>query len=119
MNLAWIITEHGMRWMERGIQPEDFIGFVSLMLNPESADGAVKQLDAGYQHGGGWRPMEGFTLGEGYTLRYPGDPDLSPLAWALMSEKEIVVVYPHAIFLVAQLDPETSKVISFEAARMD
>lgn len=113
MNVGWIITEDGLRWMERGIQPEDFIGFVSLMLDPSLPQKAAEQLDAGYAHGGGWQPMPGFGMDpETQALTYPGDPALRPLAYADIND-ERVLCYPHAFFAVVQKDG------TFEAARMD
>ena len=89
----------------------DELGFLPEMIDQEDPRSAAAQFDANYGHGGGWRPMKGFTV-KGFVLRYPGDPPYEPIAmWPLRDE--MIVVYPHAIVAVFQKDG------SFDVCRMD
>lgn len=94
------------------------LGFIPGWLDPAEEDCVRDQLDKHYQHGGGWQPMEGWTLGkveDGLFLTYSkeeGDPPYYPLAIGIM-RKEMVIVYPHAWVAIVQRD------MSFEVARMD
>ena len=90
----------------------DMLGLIPHFLDAGDARPAHEQLDANYQHGGGWRPMPGFKLGHQMTLRYPGDPALQPLAVMRLRQEEIYM-YPHGFVAIVQPDG------SFEAARMD
>jgi hypothetical protein len=90
--------------------PED-IGFIPLWLDEGDPRSAAQQLDAHYQHGGGWRPQEGFKL-QGHKLKYPGDPAMKPLAFTAL-RNEMVLIYPYGYVVVLQEDG------SFEACRMD
>lgn len=105
--LNWQITEHAPPY-----RLEDMIGFVSLMLREDDPRPAAKQLDAGYSHGGGWRPFKGHTLGDDNSLKYPGDPKMKPWAFAKLRD-ELICVYESAWFAVIQPDR------SFEVCRMD
>lgn len=88
------------------------LGLIPEFLSESSPAKAVEQLDQAYRHGGGWRPMRGFTLQPNDNLYYPGDPPLAPLAQAML-RFERIVIYPHAWVAVIQPDR------SFEVARMD
>ena len=89
------------------------IGLIPYFLTEEDPRSAREQFDANYQHGGGWRPLEGWkfdtkTLG----LTYPGDPELMPIAFTMLREEKILF-YPYAQVMVLQPD------MSFEVSRMD
>jgi hypothetical protein len=72
-----------------------------------------EQLDDRYAHGGGFRPMKGFTMTGDYVLHYPGDPPFKPAAFSTFGD-EIVIFYPQCSLLcVLQLDA------SFEVTRVD
>ena len=88
------------------------LGFLPGMLSQSNPKSATKQLDDGYQHGGGWSPFPGFKLQANNALSYPGDPPLSPLATAKLRD-ELIVFYPYAWVAVIQPDR------SFEVCRMD
>lgn len=112
MLTPWIITPEGMKLTEQGIQPEDFIGYVSMMLNDEDPRSVREQLDANYQHGGGWQPLAGAALDDKGRMVYPGDPPLAPLAYTRV-RGELVFCYDHAFFGIVQPGGEA------EFARMD
>jgi hypothetical protein len=91
----------------------DFLGFIPQFLSPADPRPAAEQLDANYQHGGGWRPMTGWTFDPlTNRLSYPGDPPLTPAAVGYLRD-EVILVYPHAWVLILQKDG------SFEVSRMD
>jgi len=104
-----------MSIMLRIIHPQatlDHFGLLPEFVNIEDERKAVEQLDANYQHGGGWMPMKNFKMLEGNILQYPGDPPLQPLG-VMELRDERIYVYQHGIVAVVQPDG------SFEAARMD
>lgn len=113
MLTPWIITPEGVKLTQQGIQPEDFIGYVSMMLNDEDPRSVREQLDANYQHGGGWQPLAGATLGEKMRMVYPGDPPLEPLDYTVVRE-EMCICYACAFFGIVQRGGEAA-----EFARMD
>ena len=61
---------------------EQLIGPLPSFLDPADPRPAREQFDANYQHGGGWRPIKGFTCDwkKDGTIHYPGDPPLKPIA---------------------------------------
>jgi hypothetical protein len=92
------------------------LGYLPEMLSEDDPRSAKEQLDAGYQHGGGWRPMSGWKRngdGPSASIQYPGDPPLKPLAATFLHGKEAIVFYPHGFVLILQRNN------SFEVARMD
>jgi hypothetical protein len=90
----------------------DHVGAIPLMVSERNPQRATEQLNAGYGHGGGWRPFDGFAMGRDHSLKYPGDPPLRPLAQAWLRD-ELIIVYEHAWVAVVQPDG------SFEVCRMD
>ena len=72
----------------------------------------IQVFDICYAHGGGFRPMEGFTHDDEYTLSYTGDPDMYPLI-QITRGLEQVYIYQHSWVGVVGLDG------SFQVARMD
>jgi len=88
------------------------LGYIPHWLNDDNPEGAVKQIDANYRHGGGWHSFKGFTLGKGMELTYPGDPPLKPLARAKLRD-ELVYFYDHSWVAVIQENG------SFDVARID
>jgi hypothetical protein len=91
---------------------EEMFGLIPHFIHEDNPAKAVEQLDNNYRHGGGWRPMKGFTLLEGDKLQYPGDPALTPLGEMTLRDERIVM-YQYGFVAVIQKDG------SFEAARMD
>ena len=93
------------------LDPFAVLGFIPGMLSELDPRPAREQLDSGYQHGGGWRPLSGWTR-EGVKIRYPGDDPLTPLSWGLLRD-EAILVYESAWVMILQRDG------SFEVGRMD
>lgn len=94
-------------------QLPDLLGLIPAMLSRDDPRPAKEQFDEHYAHGGGWRPIEGWTLTwPGGSLFYSGDPPLRPLAQAQL-HGELIIVYPHAWVCIKQADG------SFEVARLD
>ena len=91
--------------------PEE-LGFLPSFLSESDPRTAREQLDANYQHGGGWSPMKGWTFGPADRLSYTGDPAMKPLA-EMSLRGERVLIYPSAWVVVVQPDG------SFEVSRMD
>jgi len=91
----------------------DQVGFIPSFLDEDDPRPAAQQLDANYQHGGGWRPQKGFTYNpKTGALHYPGDPPFTPIA-LLVLRKELILIYQYGYVAVVQPDG------SFEACRMD
>jgi hypothetical protein len=89
------------------------LGMLPFFIDPQDPRPAREQLDANYQHGGGWVPVEGFERDErNGKLYFPGDPPMSPIAFMRLRD-EMVVFYPFAFVAVVQKDG------AFEVARMD
>jgi hypothetical protein len=98
---------------EKGFDPEDF-GLILTMLDSNDRRSAKEQLDEGYQHGGGWRPQEGFKFDKHTgAMTYPGDPPFKPRA-AIKLRHELVVLYPFDYVAIMPDDKST-----FEICRMD
>jgi hypothetical protein len=83
------------------------------MLSEVNLQSAKVQLDRGYKRFGGWKPMPGFILGEGFELIYFGDPPLFPLAVTKL-HNDLIYVYPHDWVMIYSLSGKT-----FEVSRMD
>lgn len=90
----------------------DSIGFIPEMLSEANPKSAVKQLNAGYRHGGGWKPFKGFELRADNSIKYPGNPAHKPLAVMKLRDEQIFV-YESGWVMVLQPDR------SYEIARMD
>jgi hypothetical protein len=88
------------------------LGSLPYWLDPADKRPAKEQLDAHYQHGGGWRPFEGFKMTTGWGIKYPGDEPLEPIGF-LRFRDEVVIFYPCSWVLILQDDK------SFEICRMD
>ena len=90
----------------------EHLGLLPGMLSLNDPRPAREQLDANYQHGGGWRPFTGFRLRKDNTLVYPGDPPTIPLAMTTLRD-ELIVFYDCSWVAIIQPDR------SFEVCRMD
>jgi hypothetical protein len=93
------------------LKPVD-LGFLPGLIDEDDLRSVSAQLDDKYRHGGGWRPMPGFTIRDGFVLKYPGDPPMKPLAMTSL-RKEVIVFYPYSFLGVFQPDG------SFEVSRVD
>lgn len=112
----WTITEHGQK---RGFTSEG-LGFIPYFLNALDTRPAAKQIDANYDHGGGWRPMGNgkWSLDpETHRLTYDCGPDdedehYLPLATCRIGQERLyfydcawtAIVQPNGSFEVARLD---------------
>ena len=93
----------------------EHLGLLPDMLDENDPRCARDQLDANYQHGGGWYPMKGFKLDANKLdlgLRYPGDPPMMPMA-ATKLRDETIVLFECEWVAIIQRDG------SFEVCRMD
>jgi hypothetical protein len=87
-------------------------GFIPGMLNDNDPRSTRDQLDAGYAHGGGWRPFKGHTMLEDGALSYPDDMPLLPRSTIYFREDR-VVLYDHGWVAIVKPDG------SYEVCRMD
>ena len=102
-----------MIWQVRPGTHPDMIGEVPSFLSEDDDRPAAEQFDSNYAHGGGWRPMEKWSLNpDGCVIAYPGDPPLKPLAMTTLRD-ELILIYPHAWVVIVQKDG------IFEISRMD
>ena len=90
----------------------DHVGMIPHWLDESDMRNARDQLDDHYQHGGGWRPFEGFKLNRDKSIEYDGDPALKPLAIMKLRD-EIVVMYQYGWVMILQPNG------TFEICRMD
>jgi hypothetical protein len=93
------------------VTPEH-LGLLPMMLDTNDPRPAREQLDSNYQHGGGWRPFNGFKLRRDNALVYPGDPPTIPLAMTMLRD-ELIVFYESEWVAIIQPDR------SFEVCRLD
>lgn len=61
---------------------------------------------------GGWRPQNGYTIKDGSTLHYPGDPPIHALAVSVLRD-ETLILFQHDLLAIIQRDG------SFEVSRID
>lgn len=72
-----------------------------------------EQIAEHYAHGGGYSPMDGWTLDTASNnITYPDDEPLIPRA-SLLVRDELVIVYDYAFVAIVQADG------SFAVVRMD
>jgi hypothetical protein len=88
------------------------LGRIPEMLDLTNPAPARDQFNANYQQGGGWRPRDGFTLGDDDHLGYPGDEPMSPIA-EIRFRAERILFYEYAVVVIVQPDR------SFEVCRMN
>jgi len=83
----------------------DLLGFLPSILLPEDPRPAREQLADRYSHGGGYSPFgkDLWELDEDFTLTYPGDPEMKPVAaLTLPQSTESVLLYPHQMAAIIQ-----------------
>lgn len=102
--LDWVALHPDMR--------ADMLGLLPGMLDENDERPAREQFNAHYQHGGGWRPFNGFELNADLSLSYPGDPPMRALACTKLRDEMIVF---HDCSWVTILQPNGDH----ETARMD
>jgi hypothetical protein len=88
------------------------LGYLPSFLSEVDPRKVAEQFNENYAHGGGWDPFQGFTLGTDFSLKYPGDPAMKPVAMLAFREEK-VFVYESAWVAIVQPDG------TFEVCRMD
>lgn len=89
------------------------LGLLPAMLDDRDERTAREQIDANYQHGGGWRPIPEFTMSRlSLAIKYPGDPALTAIATAKL-RTETIVFYEGKFVAIIQESGD------FEVARID
>jgi hypothetical protein len=89
------------------------LGFIPSFLSEDNPKSAREQINDNYGHGGGWHPTPGHTMDkDDYSIKYPGDPRLFPLARTMLRH-EIILFYQHDLLAIVQPDG------SFEISRVD
>ena len=105
-----------MIWNIDGDVPNaiELLGFIPSFLHEDDTRPAAEQIAENYSHGGGWRPMAGWTLdlSDGGAIAYADDPPLRPIAHAKLRD-EMIIVYPHGWVAIVQRNG------AFEISRMD
>lgn len=92
---------------------EKLIGYLPSFLDLADPRPAAEQFDERYAHGGGWRPMDGWSMDpHSCAIEWPGDPRLIPIA-ATEFRDEVICVYEHAWVAIIQPDR------SYQICRMD
>ena len=92
---------------------ENMAGDLRFFANENSDTPLNKQINKAYSFGGGWNPLNGFEFNqETKGIKYPGDPELLPLAVATFKEQQ---VYLYHYSWVAIVNPDKS----FEVSRVD
>ena len=87
-------------------------GIIGLLDNLDEP--FVAQIERNYQHGGGWRPLPGWTFdGQARTIKYPRDEALKPLVEIVTEAGDVALVYAYAWVCVVQPDG------AFDVARLD
>lgn len=94
----------------------DRLGAIPHFIRESDERDVIDQIDDRYKHGGGWINMTvgkgGWELHEGNSLKFPGDPKISPFAWTQFRGDRICF-YDHAVVAVIRKDG------SFRVARID
>ena len=103
--------------LHRGATREH-LGLIPGFIDTGSDESLVTQLNAGYQHGGGYPGDKGWQAKWKYNathhkLLYPGDPPFAAL-WRLVKGDEELIVFEHDIVMVNRIS--TSE---FVVGRMD
>ena len=92
------------------------LGLIPDFLSEFDARPAAEQINANYQHGGGWRPISGWGyLPLSHSIVYGSNEDhevYEPVAWTSLRQ-EYIFLYPSAWMCIVQPDG------SFEVARVD
>ena len=92
----------------------EMLGFVPMFFDEHDPRPAKEQIDANYQHGGGWHPMPKVEPVPDipFAFRYPMDPVFMPLAVAKL-RSEVIAFYEGSFLGIWQRDG------SFEIDRVD
>lgn len=89
------------------------VGLIPFFIQQSDPRPAAAQFNERYAHGGGWMPMDGWTLDpDTHAITYPGDGPLEPID-AFELRDETIAIYEDAWVAIVQKDG------SFEVSRMD
>jgi hypothetical protein len=95
----------------------DVLGLIPSMLDDDDPRPADEQIEANYQHGGGWCPQSGFKLLSNGSLSYPGDPPFPVIAMTILhaftDKPEEIRFYQYDFVAIVQADG------SYEVSRID
>ena len=84
----------------------EVVGLIPAFLDELDPRSAIEQIDQNYQHGGGWRDMDGTIFeresGE-YVYCYPDDPPFQELSRAYFRD-ELLVFFDCQLLAVIQKD---------------
>ena len=99
--------------IDQRLDPE-YLGIVPMFFNTSDPRPAAQQVDANYQHGGGWEPLPHCKPVPEipFAFSYPGDPVFVPVAVAKL-RAEVIVLYQGSFLGIWQRDG------SFEISRVD
>lgn len=100
-----------IRILHKGMTVEH-LGFIPMFVTDLDSRPVKEQFDENYAHGGGWSPMEGWTLCPDMSIQYQGDQPLKPLALITVREEKIyyyegdwvAIVQPNGDFEVSRMD---------------
>jgi hypothetical protein len=102
---------NGVPWFYVDELAPEACGFIPSFLDVDDGRPLKEQINDNYI--GGWHKFEGFQIkSKSWTIAYPGDPDMQPLAGAAL-HGEVIAVYPYAWVMIVREDN------SFEIARLD
>jgi hypothetical protein len=111
---AWVVM------VDPRIFHPDMLGLIPSFFDPRVDTPIIEQIDANYQHGGGWRniaaPHGSLTLEQGFVLKSPGERAYQPIASCSMCERDekvLVVVFESGMTAVVAADG------SYQVARLD
>ncbi len=95
----------------------DMLGYIPYMFSDQDPRPAKEQVNVYYAHGGGWTPMEGFTMLPNEDLKYPEDPPMRLLAETVLhndtAKPELIRFYDCSWVAIIQQDG------AWEVSRMD
>jgi hypothetical protein len=103
--MTWTLINGGSR---------EYLGFIPDFVWPIDTRPVAAQFNDRYAHGGGWMPMNGWTMDEMVNICYPGNEPLAPMAqYRHEPTGEHVFVYQNAWVAIVQPNGK------FEVSRMD
>lgn len=111
--LAWQFFREPPEGVGAADYAEGVVGIIPTFVSGHDERPIAAQIDEAYQHGGGWSPLEGYTMSDDMSLGYEGDPPRELLAACLVNEDEMLLVYSSAVCAIARRTGE------FEVSRLD
>lgn len=102
---------NGVPWFYADELAPEMVGLIHGFLDINDERPMKEQINEHYI--GGWRPFDGFKIKQkSWTIQYPGDPDMQPVAGTAL-HGEVLAVYPHAWVMIVDANNNV------EIARMD